>query len=105
MELASDTIFYEDEYNDEHLYHLSYPISIDSTKKTKYICGNYRELGALYNGWKVATDIDIDLAPAICNSKGGNYIISGKSGTKYVCDHGKFRLATQEELEEWNRLR
>ena len=108
LELASDTIFYEDEYNDEHLYHLSYPISIDSTKKTKYICRHYREFGDLYGGWKVATDIDIDLAPTICTyGKGGSgfQILTGTSGTKYVCDNGKTRLATQEEIEEWNRLR
>ena len=108
IELASDTIFYEDEYNDEHLYHLSYPISIDSTKKIKYICRHYREFGDLYGGWKVATDIDIDLAPAICTySKGdsGFQILTGTSGTKYVCDNGKTRLATQEEIEEWNRRR
>ena len=108
IELASDTIFYEDEYNDEHLYHLSYPISIDSTKKIKYICRHYREFGDLYGGWKVATDIDIDLAPTICTySKGdsGFQILTGTSGTKYVCDNGKTRLATQEEIEEWNRRR
>ena len=105
MELASDTIFYEDEYNGEHLYHLSYPISIDSTKKTKYICRSfYYGLGDLHYGWNVATDIDIDVAPALCTSKGGNYTISGKSGTKYVCDNGKFRLATQEEIDAWNLL-
>ena len=106
MELASDTIFYEDEYNDEHLYHLSYPISIDSTKKTKYICKNI-SLGGLYYGWNVATDIEIDLAPTICAySKGGSgfQILTGTSGTKYVCDNGKFRLATQEEIDAWNLL-
>ena len=108
IELASDTIFYEDEYNDEHLYHLSYPISIDSTKKIKYICRYDREFGDLYGGWKVATDIEIDLAPTICTySKGdsGFQILIGTSGTKYVCDNGKTRLATQEEIEEWNRRR
>ena len=106
MELASDTIFYEDEYNDEHLYHLSYPISIDSTKKTKYICKNI-SLGGLYYGWNVATDIEIDLAPTICAySKGdsGFQILTGTSGTKYVCDNGKTRLATQEEIDAWNLL-
>ncbi len=106
MELASDTIFYEDEYNDEHLYHLSYPISIDSTKKTKYICKNI-SLGGLYYGWNVATDIEIDLAPTICAySKGGSgfQILTGTSGTKYVCDNGKTRLATQEEIDAWNLL-
>ena len=106
MELASDTIFYEDEYNDEHLYHLSYPISIDSTKKTKYICKNI-SLGGLYYGWNVATDIEIDLAPTICTySKGGSgfQILTGTSGTKYVCDNGKTRLATQEEIDAWNLL-
>ena len=106
MELASDTVFYEDEYNDEHLYHLSYPISIDSTKKTKYICKNI-SLGGLYYGWNVATDIEIDLAPTICTySKGGSgfQILTGTSGTKYVCDNGKTRLATQEEIDAWNLL-
>ena len=106
MELASDTIFYEDEYNSEHLYHLSYPISIDSTKKTKYICKNI-SLGGLYYGWNVATDIEIDLAPTICAySKGdsGFQILTGTSGTKYVCDNGKTRLATQEEIDAWNLL-
>jgi len=105
MELASDTIFEVNEFNDDYLYYLSYPISIDSTKKTKYICQSfYYGLGDLHYGWNVATDIDIDVAPAICTSKGGNYTISGKSGTKYVCDHGKFRLATQEEIDAWNRI-
>ena len=106
MELASDTIFYEDEYYSEHLYYLSYPISIDSTKKTKYICKNI-SLGGLYYGWNVATDIEIDLAPTICAySKGGSgfQILTGTSGTKYVCDNGKTRLATQEEIDAWNLL-
>ncbi len=106
MELASDTIFYEDEFYDEYLYYLSYPISIDSTKKTKYICKNIY-LGNLYYGWNVATDIEIDLAPTICTySKGGSgfRILTGTSGTKYVCDNGKTRLATQEEIDAWNLL-
>lgn len=77
--------------------------SIDSTQKRTYIC-RYSYNGEDYfpTRWYIASDIDIELAPKLCddwwNSKG--VLISGKNGNKYVCDEGGFRFATQEEIEE-----
>ncbi len=77
--------------------------SIDSTQKRTYIC-RYSYIGEDYfpTRWYIASDIDIELAPKLCddwwNSKG--VLISGKNGNKYVCDEGGFRFATQEEIEE-----
>lgn len=44
-------------------------------------------------------DIDIELAPKLCDNWWG-ILISGKNNNKYVCDLDGFRIATQEEIEE-----
>ena len=93
--------------DENYIYH-SYVISIDSTKKRQYICRhrysdlefyeviNYRE-----NRWHIASEIDIELAPKLCDNwwNCNGEIISGKNNNKYVCDFGGFRYATQEEIE------
>ena len=85
----------------------SHAASIDSTKKTTYICrASYhvdfsREEYYYHPRWYIASDIDIELAPKLCdtwrNSKG--VLIPGKNNNKYVCDYGGFRIATQEEID------
>ena len=80
--------------------------SIDSAKKTTYICRThysnpYSSEYSFPPRWYIASDIDIELAPKLCdtwrNSKG--VLIPGKNNNKYVCDYGGFRIATQEEID------
>ena len=88
----------------EKYYQLSYLISIDSTKKTTYICRyrfSYEEPTYPSYQWYVASDFDIDAAPTICTwdiEKLGLIVVGKKN--KYVCKDESFRLATQEEIEE-----
>lgn len=74
--------------------------SIDSTQKRTYICRYpYSEgLDEFPTEWYIASDIDIELAPKLCDNWWG-ILISGKNNNKYVCDLDGFRLATQEEIE------
>ena len=88
----------------ENYYQLSYLISIDSTKKTTYICRNrysWEEPTYPAYQWYAASDFDIDAAPTICTWDLENLglIVVGKKN-KYVCEDESFRLATQEEIEE-----
>lgn len=75
--------------------------SIDSSQKRTYICRYPYSEGEDYfpTRWYIASDIDIELAPKLCNNWWG-VLISGKNNNKYVCDDGGFRIATQEEIEE-----
>ncbi|MBR3071548.1 hypothetical protein [Fibrobacter sp.] len=93
-EVSSDYLGYE-------LYIMySYVTSIDSIKKRPYICRYpYSEgLDEFPTEWYIASDIDIELAPKLCDNWWG-ILISGKNNNKYVCDLDGFRLATQEEIE------
>lgn len=96
-EVSSEYVGYE-----SYIYY-SYMTSIDSSQKRTYICRYPYSEGEDYfpTQWYIASDIDIELAPKLCNdwwdSKG--VLISGKSNNKYVCDDGGFRLASQEEIE------
>ena len=88
----------------ENYYQLSYLISIDSTKKTTYICRNrysWEEPTYPAYQWYAASDFDIDAAPTICtwDLEDLGLIVVGKKN-KYVCEDESFRLATQEEIEE-----
>ena len=75
--------------------------SIDSSQKRTYICRYPYSEGEDYfpTRWYIASDIDIELAPKLCDNWWG-VLISGKNNNKYVCDDGGFRIATQEEIEE-----
>jgi hypothetical protein len=74
--------------------------SIDSSQKRTYICRYPYSEGEDYfpTRWYIASDIDIELAPKLCDNWWG-ILISGKNNNKYVCDLDGFRLATQEEIE------
>ena len=94
-EVSSDYLGYE-------LYIMySYVTSIDSIKKRPYICRYPYSEGEDYfpTEWYIASDIDIELAPKLCDNWWG-ILISGKNNNKYVCDLDGFRIATQEEIEE-----
>ena len=75
--------------------------SIDSSQKRTYICRYPYSEGEDYfpTRWYIASDIDIELAPKLCDNWWG-ILISGKNNNKYVCDLDGFRIATQEEIEE-----
>ena len=86
----------------ENYYQLSYLISIDSTKKTTYICRssyNYDEPSYPPDyGWDVASDFDLDALPTICTLDIDGQIVVGKKNT-YVCEDGRLRVATPVEID------